>query len=103
MKYVYYTAGPDTITAGIAGAFTRDKARPVSNRVADLLLARPEFREADPDTPRDDDQNIAALEAAAREADAADEKSAKEKAAADKSAAKKAGKEEVTDGTSIGR
>lgn len=103
MKYVYYTDGPDTITAGIAGAFARGRARPVSNRVADLLLARPEFREAGPDTPHDDTQDIAALEAAAREADAADEKAARERTATDKAAAKKAGTKEVTDGTSIGR
>lgn len=76
MKKVYYTDGPDTITAGIAGTFTRGKAKPVSTRVADLLLARPEFHEAAPDTPLDETLDIAALEDAAREADAADEREA---------------------------
>lgn len=84
MKKVYYTDGPDTITAGIAGLFCRGKAKPVSTRLADLLLFRPEFHEATAETPMDDTQDIAALKVAALSADVRDEKEAAEKARAEK-------------------
>ena len=81
MKRVYYTDGPPTITAGIAGIFNQGKARPVSDRIAAMLLARPEFKEATTDIPDDEKQDIKALEAEAKQADVIDAKAAK---AADK-------------------
>lgn len=78
MKNVYYVDGPPSITAGIAGRFTRGKQRPVSDRIGALLLARPEFREADGTVPVDDTQDVEALARGAQEADKADAKAAKE-------------------------
>lgn len=84
MKRVYFPEGPPTLTAGIAGRFNQGKAKPVSDKTAALLLARPEFKEAGADIPDDETQDIKSLEAEALTADKADAKAAK---ATDKAAA----------------
>lgn len=101
MKRIYYEPGPPTLRAGIAGQFVAGKSKPVSDRVAALLLARPEFREAKADTPGDDSVEIAALETAALEEDKADATEARRKAAEEKAARKgeEAAKETGTGGT----
>lgn len=89
MKRIFYPVGPPTLNAGIAGRFNLGKAKPVSDKTAALLLARPEFKEAASDIPDDDTQDIKTLEVEAQEADEADAKAAKE-------ATKKAAKEALT-------
>lgn len=86
MKRVFYSEGPPTLNAGIAGRFNLGKAKPVSDKTAALLLARSEFKEAGQDIPDDDSQDIKTLEA---EAVAADRIDAKEAKAAEKAAIKK--------------
>lgn len=102
MKNVYYSDGPPSITAGIAGRFTQGKQRPVSDRIGALLLARPEFREADGSVPVDESQDIVALTREAQDADKADAKAAKEMAK-DAAAAKDAAGQEAPASAGEGR
>lgn len=80
MKRVYYTSGPATLNAGIAGRFNQGKAKPVSDKIAAMLLGKPGFKEAATDTPLDDTVDIATLETAALAADKIDQEAAKAKA-----------------------
>ncbi|OGU13872.1 MAG: hypothetical protein A2076_13170 [Geobacteraceae bacterium GWC2_53_11] len=86
MKRVFYPVGPPTLMAGIGGRFNLGKAKPVSDKIAALLLSRPEFKEAAPDMADDETQDIKALEA---EALAADKQDARDAKAAEKAANKK--------------
>ncbi len=45
MKSVYYTEGPESITAGVAGRFEIGIPKELTNEVANLLLAKPIFQE----------------------------------------------------------
>lgn len=86
MKRIFYPVGPPTLMAGIGGRFNLGKAKPVSDKIAALLLHRPEFKEAGTEIPDDDTQDIKALEA---DAGSADRNDAKEAKAAEKAATKK--------------
>ena len=44
MKRIAYHDGPPTLTAGAAGVFVRGQAKPVADKLADLLLARTDIR-----------------------------------------------------------
>ena len=89
MRKIYYEAGPPELKAGIAGRFVAGKYKPVSDKVAEMLLKKEGFKEAGEGIPPDDSENIADLEAAAVEADKVDAKAATKEA---KDSAKNSGK-----------